>query len=193
MRKKPLILLLALICIFAAVSISLAVPNYTDRTRNVITTGRVDIEILENGFALKGEITNEGITFSDVVPAMTYSKTVTISNAAEPCWLRVKVHMYVKDPEVGVAYEPEKLVKPNYNQSGLWISGGDGYFYYRDVLKKGAVTDPLFTEVLFAPEIGNEYAEKQIQMQITAQAVQQKNNSADSVLAVQGWPESGGA
>ena len=197
--KKALLLLIALLLIFAAVSATLANDVVEGRTRNVITTGSVNITIEEGTddsvpSVLKGTKTEQGtIAFEDVMPTKSYSKEVKISNAAEKCWLRVKVDYSMATPEAGVDYAPAAVIKPNYDESGKWIKQEDGYFYYREPLEKNQSTEKLFTQVTIAPETGNEYAGKTVQMIITAEAVQCKNNMPDSssVLDVVGWPDSG--
>ena len=183
--KKRLLLLVVVLAVFAVVSVTLANESIDDRTRNVITTGKVDITIKETSGAVNGKITQDGIEFTGVMPGNTTEKVVTITNEAETCWLRVKLEISVDGVPGGDA-EITTLVVPNVDRS-LW-NLNDGYYYYKTALKKGDVAS-MFDQVLFAPTIGNEYAGKTVTMTVTAEATQYRNNET---MSPDSWPDSGG-
>ena len=183
--KKRLLLLLALIIIFAVVSATLANENREDRYRNVLTTGEVKISINETtkkGYGVEGVIRKGGIDFTDVLPGQTASKIVTITNDADDCWLRVKVEISV-DPAPNDGSDPAALIVPNVDSNKWFYSGG--YYYFHEPLRNGNSTD-MFDKVLFAPAIGNAYAGKTATMNITAEAIQYKNNEVEN--PVNAWP-----
>ena len=185
--KKRLLLLLALIIIFAVVSATLANETVDDRTRNVLTTGEVRIRINEDtneAYGVKGVIRSDlsGIDFTDVLPGQTASKIVTINNEAEKCWLRVKVTITV-DPEPNDGSDPSELIVPNIDSSE-WSCSGD-YYYFNTPLETGD-SAAMFDKVLFAPTIGNAYAGSKATMNITAEAIQFVNNEVDN--PVDAWP-----
>lgn len=183
--KTRILLLLAVVAIFALVSVMLANETVEERTRNVITTGEVKISINEDTKAVNGVIRSDGsgIDFTDVLPGQTTSKIVTIRNEAEKCWLRVKVTITV-DPEPNDGSNPAELIVPNIDSS-LWTYR-DGYYYFHEPLETDAVA-AMFDKVLFAPSIGNAYAGSQAKMVITAEATQFKNNET---MDPDSWPES---
>ena len=185
-KKVLLLLLLALLLIFAVVSATVANTTVEGRTRNVITTGKVDISINESTKAANGVIRadGKGIDFSAVVPGQTASKIVTIKNEAEKCWLRVKVEITVT-PAPGDGSDPAQLIVPNIDGS-LWRYE-NGYYYYQKPLESGE-TAAMFDQVLFAPSIGNAYAGSQAKMVITAEATQYKNNET---MSPESWPAEG--
>lgn len=181
--KKALLLLLALLLIFAVVSATVANTTVEGRTRNVITTGEVKISINEKTKAVNGVIRADGsgIDFSAVVPGQAASKIVTIKNEAEKCWLRVKVEITV-NPAPSDGSDPARLIVPNIDEA-LW-EYKNGYYYYRKPLESGN-TAAMFDQVLFAPGIGNAYAGSQAKMVITAEATQYKNNET---MSPDSWP-----
>lgn len=185
--KKRLLLLLALIIIFAVVSATLANEAVEDRTRNVLTTGEVRISINEDtseAYGVKGVIRSDlsGIDFTDVLPGQTASKIVTINNEAEKCWLRVKVTISV-DPEPNDGSDPSELIVPNIDCNEWSYSGG--YYYFNAPLETGG-SAAMFDKVLFAPAIGNAYAGSKATMNITAEAIQFVNNEVDN--PIDAWP-----
>ena len=182
--KKALLLLLALLLIFAVVSATVANTTVEGRTRNVITTGEVKISINEKTEeAVKGVIRADGsgIDFSAVVPGQAASKIVTIKNEAEKCWLRVKVEITV-NPAPSDGSDPARLIIPNIDDT-LW-QYDNGYYYYNHPLESGDTAE-MFDQVLFAPGIGNAYAGSQAKMVITAEATQYKNNET---MSPDSWP-----
>ena len=65
----------------------------------------------------------------------------------------------------------------------------DGWWYYGKAVSDGDMTQPLFREVTFdGPSMTNEYQNCTVQIDVTAQSVQQANNGA-SALEAAGWPE----
>lgn len=183
-NKKALLLLLALLLIFAVVSATVANTTVEGRTRNVITTGEVKISINEKTEeAVKGVIRADGsgIDFSAVVPGQAASKIVTIKNEAEKCWLRVKVEITVT-PAPSDGSDPARLIIPNIDDT-LW-QYDNGYYYYNHPLESGDTAE-MFDQVLFAPGIGNAYAGSQAKMVITAEATQYKNNET---MSPDSWP-----
>lgn len=181
--KKALLLLIAILLVFAVVSATLANDNTKEgRTRNVITTGEVKISINEatevNGVIHEGL---SSIEFTDVLPGQTTSKIVTIKNEAEKCWLRVKVEIAV-DPTPEDGSKPSELIVPNID-SNLWSYSG-GYYYFRKPLETNDIA-AMFDKVLFAPSIGNAYAGSQAKMIITAEATQYVNNET---MSPDSWP-----
>lgn len=186
--KKRLLLLLALVAVLAAVSAMYAYDTVEGRTRNVITTGKVEISINETSpdkaGMITGTVTAQGIEFDNVLPGQTASKLVTIRNDAEPCWLRVRVGVSV-EPEPDDGSDPAELIVPSIN-GNKWTKNGD-YYYYDNVLNTGDVTEPaLFDSVLFAPEMGNAYVGSTVKLTVEAEAIQYKNNEVASATLAWG-------
>ena len=126
-----------------------------DRTANsVIQTGNVDIEVLESTNEPEGtyEKTSDGIVYSGhFMPGQTFSKIVTVRNKGiNSAYVRVKVSYQDHEKKV-LRYE--KKLEPVVESSGFgssgdsWEFGSDGFYYYNQALKPGAVTAPVMETV----------------------------------------------
>ena len=181
MKKKLLILSLAAICLAITAIGTLAYFTSEGTAHNVITTGGVEIAVQEWADE------NKQTPFEDlkgIMPGMTVTKIAEIKNTgASDAWVRVKVEKNIKlqgkgTPDTG-------LVELTLNTTD-WTEK-DGYYYYKEALKPGEVTAPIFTAVTFKPDMGNEYQNATATVDVVAQAVQTANNGA-TVMDAQGWP-----
>lgn len=181
MKKKLLILSLAAICLAITAIGTLAYFTSEGTAHNVITTGGVEIAVQEWADE------NKQTPFEDlkgIMPGMTVTKIAEIKNTgASDAWVRVKVEKNIKlqgkgTPDTG-------LVELTLNTTD-WTEK-DGYYYYKEALKPGEVTAPIFTAVTFKPDMGNEYQNATATVDVAAQAVQTANNG-DTVMDAKGWP-----
>ena len=156
------------------------------RARNVITTGSVEIELKE--WADKNK-TEPFKNLEGVMPNTTVTKIAEIKNIGKSdAWIRVKIQ---KSIELKYEGNPDTdLVELNLNDTD-WITDGE-YYYYKNALKPGETTTPIFTSVTFKAAMGNEYQGAKATVDIYAQAVQTANNPATDgdVKTVKGWPAS---
>ncbi len=159
---------------------------FTDSTtaHNVITTGKIDIELIETKA--------DGTTFTDVVgvmPGAEVSKIVQVKNVGDnDAWVRVKVDKLITLAN-GNAGDADTYLSINYNTgngANKWTKQGK-YFYYNSILKPGTKTSELFSEVLFDKFMGNEYQRSTAQVYVYAQATQVDNNGS-TALEADGWP-----
>lgn len=151
---------------------------------NVITTGCLYMDLIEE--TTGGEPwPEEGI--KDVIPSMTVDKVVRVENKGSvPFFTRIQKETTVI-PGPGVTAElTDEYISVDINTES-WIEQ-DGYYYYHRILQPGEVTEPLFTQVSFAPEMGNEYQNATVEVYVLAQAVQSDNNGYDPLMAL-GWSE----
>lgn len=181
MKRKLLILSVLAICIATLAAGTLAYFTAEGKAHNVITTGGVDIAVQEWADE------NKQTPFEDlegIMPGMTVTKIAEIKNTgASDAWVRVKVEKNIQlqgegKPDTG-------LVELTLNTTD-WTEK-DGYYYYKEALKPGEVTAPIFTAVTFKPDMGNEYQNATATVDVTAQAVQTANNGT-SALTASGWP-----
>ena len=169
---------------------TLAYFTVEGRATNVITTGTVALTLTEEG---EGEAleSGTGMVFADVMPGQVVSKQPIVANAgSEEFYARVKVDIRIVPAPGGEALSAD-LVRPGIDTE-TWVDGGDGWYYYVGVVAPDASVSPFGT-VSFAPEMGNEYQNCTVTLNIQAQAVQVKNNPIPvdgTVLDVQGWPAS---
>ena len=193
MKKKLLLLAAVIACIAIAVTGTLAYFSADDTAHNVITTGGVNIKVVEqtrNDDKALVDFPEEGI--QGVMPGTSVPKIVRIQNTgASEAWIRVKMDASIldeqgKDLSLTIG-DSEKTVVEFLVLTG-WLDGGDGYWYYEKPVSAGEMTDTLLEEVFFSNELGNEYQNCTANLLISAEAVQTANNG-ETVLDAQGWPE----
>lgn len=186
MKRK--ILCLSVIAIMLAILAAGTIAYFTaeGRARNVITTGSVEIELKEWADENKTEPFKN---LEGVMPNTTVTKIAEIKNIGKSdAWIRVKIQ---KSIELKYEGNPDTdLVELNLNDRD-WITDGE-YYYYKNALKPGETTTPIFTSVTFKAAMGNEYQDAKATVDVYAQAVQTANNPATDgdVKTVKGWPAS---
>ena len=173
---------------------------FTDKAdiQNVITMGHVDINLTENKVEKDAdgeyvpvgetELTEEGLTFEDVVPGQTVPKnpTITVEEDSENCYVRATVTVESQDIDKDVLdLLTKKLTDQILSTAGSnWTyNDKDGYFYYGSELK-AAEKAVLFETVTIPGEWDNAVADKSFSIKIAAEAVQSKY--VDDVLVKDG-------
>ena len=188
MKKKILILLAAALSLTAAVSGTLAYFNDTVTTHNIITTGGVSIELIEKTKNDSGtDIIWPAEGLSGIMPGTSASKIVSVANKGQAdAWIRVKVKTTGEFAD-GTSMQGDQLdpIQINFNQTD-WTKNGD-YWYYKQSVGVDEFTTALFTTVEFDEQMGNEYQNCTVYIDVTAEAVQTANNGSDPLTAA-GWP-----
>ncbi len=194
-RKKAIAALIALICLLAFVLSTLAYFTAEQRTHNYITTGSVDIELLEYTSDEDGELVpfpvEEGI--NGVVAGESVTKTVEVKNTGlSPAWVRIKVDKVITLAQ-GVEGDPDtSLIELVGLDTKNWTLQ-DGWYYYNTALEPEAITPPLFTHVRFAASMDNLYQNSVAEVIVSAQAVQSANNGDSALTAAsESWPAADG-
>lgn len=198
MKRKLLILSVLAICVAILAAGTLAYFNAEDSAHNVITSGGVNIQLVEKTKGENGALIDfpEG-GLSGVMPGTEASKIVSVTNTgASEAWIRVKMEIAIhssdgKDlpTELNIGEEPIAVITPNVMDG--WVAGADGYYYYHDPVAPQGSTTNFMETVQFAPQMGNEYQSCTAILSISAQAVQTANNSIPQngdVTDVLGWP-----
>ena len=186
-RNMVLVALLALLLGLAAYG-TVAYFAGEAHTTNVITTGTVDVELVETWNPEDGK---------NVMPGQTVSKKVEVKNIGTgDAWVRVHVATTATDAQkqpLDVALI--SLVGTDVTDEAgqqVWVPGEGGWYYYYEPLAPGAMTAlPLFTAVKFDAAMDNEFQGATIQVAVSAQGVQSKNNpipEGGDVTAIPGWP-----
>lgn len=151
---------------------------------NVITTGALFMDLVEETEDGK-PWPEEGI--KDVIPCMEVGKVVYVENRGSvPFFTRIQKETIVTPGPDVTAELTDEYISVDINTE-CWIEQGDFYYYYR-ILQPGEQTEPLFTKVSFAPEMGNEYQNATVEVYVLAQAVQSANNGYDPLMAL-GWSD----
>lgn len=175
------------ICLSLLAYGTLAFFTAKETAYNVITSGAIDIELLEWANEEKTvPFPENGV--SGVMPGTEVTKIVEVKNTgSNDAYIRVRVEKEILLPD-GVKGEPDcGLMLLDFDES-CWMSGEDNFYYYREALNPGAVTKPLFASVRFDSGMGNLYQNSTAKVAVTAYAVQAANNGG-SVMDAGGWPE----
>lgn len=190
LTKKRVALIAAIVCCLTlAVAGTMAYFTTEETAYNVISSALLDMELhdetLEDGELVPFPDPEEGI--SGVMPGDVVSKVVYVENVGTAdMYVRIKLENSV------VGADGEKLsfekISLNLDKENWTYNKEDGYYYYNEALTPEQSTTELFTEVKFAEEMGNEYQECTVKIDVSAQAVQSKNNG-ENVFEAAGWPE----
>lgn len=202
MKRKLLILAAAAICLSIAATGTAAFFTAETTAHNTITTGTIRIAIDE-----KQNVSGEELDYSDpadaVMPGRSLSKIVRVQNTGTgESWVRASVTVEITAADGQTRLPTEftagnrtvSMVQLLFNEAARgdwqWVQGPDGFYYYKVPADAEGRTAPLFTNVRFAPETGNEYQNCSVRILINSDAVQSRNNTPESgsVLDVGGWP-----
>lgn len=190
MKKKLFSIAILLICISILGYGSLAYFTAEDQAHNVITSGKVNIDLIET------TINEDGTEspFEDLIgimPGTSVSKVVQVTNIGDAsAYIRIAVDKDILLASGGDDDVNLELISINYNlgsDKDEWTFK-EGYYYYNSPIKAGDITKPLFTEVTFDKTMGNMYQEATTEIDVKAYATQVANNG-DSALEANGWPE----
>lgn len=180
--KKKLFLAALLVLMLSIVGYgTYAYTTVEAKATNVITSGGVDITLVETR--------DDGKPFPEngvhgVIPGVTESKIVAVRNeGAHPVWVRMKVEVSID--LAGEGKPDTGLAAPNYDTKNWRYR--DGYYYYIHALKPGQKTEPLFTQVTFDPKMDNLYQGSVAHVKVSAMATQSENNGK-TVWEAKGWP-----
>ena len=189
MKKKILYVAAIIICLSIITGGTLAYFTTSDTARNVITSGGISLEVVEEQL-IDGKLQPYPSQPIQVMPATTVSKLVSVRNTQQPAWVRMTYTLTVKDASGKVMdIPPAELSKVIAIDAGggKWLEK-DGWWYYSSAVQSGMSTEPLFREVVFSgPHMDNKYQNCTVTIDVTAQAVQKANNGT-TPLEAQGWP-----
>ena len=183
-KKRILCLTVLVICLAMLATGTMAYFVAEEKAYSVITTGCLYME-LKQETADGQPLPQEGVL--NVVPATAADQVAYVKNRGSvPFFTRVLVEKKIIPAEGSDAQLDAELVTLNINED-YWMEK-DGFYFYKRILRPGQKTAPLYTEVGFAPEMGNEYMNARVEIRVLAQAVQSANNGTDATLAL-GWSE----
>lgn len=184
--RKRALCLAVIVCGLAMLAGSTAAYFVAEETAyNVITTGCLYMDLVEETTDGK-PWPEEGIR--NILPGMSVDKVVTVRNTGSvPFFTRISMENIIIPAEGVEAELTFEYISIDLNEE-QWIAK-DGYYYYYRILEPGEETEPLFTKVSFAPEMGNDYMDATVEIYVLGQAVQSANNGEDPLEAL-GWSES---
>lgn len=185
MNRKRKIALVTTVAILAVIMIGGTLAYFTDRgeTTNVVTFGKVNIELTEPKFEA---FTNQTNTINDVYPGQTIEKdpTITVVKDSSEAYIRAKITYNGQ-----LTKEQQAELERNLNIKAGWSKAEDGYYYYRNLVKP-AHSVLLFDKVMIPANWDNTCAEKRFEINITAEAIQADNFTptlSQNESAVIGW------
>ena len=194
MKRKLFFIAVIVICPSLTAYGTLAYFTAEETAHNVITTGNVDIVLIDK---IVGGVENEkedGWSISGVMPGQKVEKEVAVKNSGSgAAWVRLKLTISI----TGANDEPLALkigaddsidVIQYTLDSNVWALK-DGYIYYKESVPANGSTDSLFQDdiVQFAKEAGNEYQGCHVSIVVEAEAVQSANNG-ETYDQAKGWP-----
>lgn len=190
MKKKILYIAAIVICLSILAGGSMAYFTATETARNVIDSGGISIEILEQQL-VDGQLKPWPGKAIPVMPTSKVSKIVSFRNLEQTAWIRADYTLTVYDADGKVMDISDQelarviLIAPN---SNAWAYK-DGWWYHKNPVAGGVTTTPLFEEVVFSgPNMDNKYQNSTVVVDVTVQAVQKANNGTTYAEAL-GWPQ----
>lgn len=181
MRLKRRFMACSLLAIMICLICQTTIAYFTDQAtaRNEITTGGIQI-------ALTGMDGAETVT---MMPGSVVEKAVAVQNKRSDAYVRVKCTITVEDAQAQpmelTAEELAALISLNFDSEN-WTEK-DGWWYCNAPLATGETSKPLFTQMTFSTDMGNEFQSCTVTMDVQAQATQVANNGTD-VFTAAGWP-----
>ena len=183
-KKRILCLTVLAICAATLATGTLAYFVAEETAYSVITTGCLYMDLIqadENDDPLP-----EGIVTA-VMPAVSVNQSAFVVNKGDvPFYTRVVVEKKLYAAEGSDAELDPDYVTLNIN-TAYWKEE-NGFYFYRRILKPGEATRPLYTKVTFSPQMGNEYQNAHVEINVLGQAVQSDNNGYSATEAL-GWSE----
>ena len=178
MKKRKLIAMLAAVVLLAVIGVGATLAYFTDSTdySNVVTMGHVDISLTENTVTFADgawiqntgteDITETGLTFTDVLPSMTVPKnpTVALREDSEDAYVRLTMNL-VKEAGSGIS---DAVLA----EGSGWNKGDGGYYYYGEKLDSEHAAAVFFETVTIPPSWGNNTAGQGFQIVLQAEAIQ---------------------
>lgn len=191
MKKKHLILIGVLGLLALGTASTLAATTVRTRTTNIITTGSVNVALVQKTIADNGvAATFTPMQLLAITPGTRYPQMPYAQNTGtEDCYVRVGVQTKI------IAADGETIL-PNVLELDIdesqWVRDDEGWYRYVDILESGEETAvPLFTSVSFPFSMDNQYLGATMELTLAVQGVQAEYNQYEtSVLEVQGFPES---
>jgi len=197
MRRKSLVMLVLALVLVATVGVGATLAYFTDseNVTNVVTMGNVNIQLVET--AEGGEVTEDGLTFENILPGASEDKdpTIIVQDGSADCYVRAKVTVSVQDieegkqlPAVYIADLQDKIETDILTNTDWKYN--DGYFYYANRLSEDGEAQ-LFDTVTIPYEWDNNAAGKSFKIFVSAEAIQADHFEDNGLIKedgkVTGW------
>lgn len=177
MKKKLFVIAMAVLLLAGVTAGTVAYFTTKTVAHNVITSGEIDIELVETMLTPEGE--KEWDDQTGIMPGVTTSKIVRIHNVgSNPAWVRVSVEVEINGKKVDLTEEGAVLTI-DFDTTGKWEKHGDYYYYTEKLQPNTDKTIPLFREVKLLETADNAYQNARIEIGVTAQGIQSQNNERE--------------
>lgn len=209
--KKKVALTAAAVALVGTLAVGGTLAWFTDTetATNVVTMGKVDILLKEDGGTDGNKVTSpEGLEYKNVMPGDKFQKAVSIENKGNDAYVRVKIVVSGNDvilkslvdkKVVDSKEEPNKdnditflkKVDNEFNALDLnWTKGTINsedvcYAYVPTFLLSDEKTEETIFDKIQIPgaEWGNEYVDQKFNIKVVADAIQSKNfDDADAAF-----------
>ena len=186
MKKKTFALIALLVILTGVVAGTVAYNVIPKQVHNVITSGHIDIDLVETKLEGDKEVSYTNPTTA-LVPGVTTSKIVRVHNVGpNPAWVRVEVDVKINGESVDLT-DDDAVLAIDFDTS-KWVNDGS-YYYYKEKLAPTDKTIPLFTEVKLLEETGNDYQNARIEIDVSADGIQSENNELEAGKPITSvWP-----
>lgn len=186
MKKKKILTMVAAVALVAVIGVGATLAYFTDKDSktNVVTMGKVDIDLEEPEFSK-----NPDDTITDVKPNQSIVKDpkITVADGSLDAYVRAKIEF------VGLNEEQIKDILPLIDiDTEKWFLSTDGYYYYQAPMTAGA-SDYLFQSVKIPENWGNEVSGLTFKINVFAEAIQADSFTPYSERGlIMGWHDSEG-
>ena len=183
MKKKSIITMTAALALVGAIGVGSTLAYFTDSedVSNVVTMGHVDITLYETEGKDQTdeiEITEEGLTFENVIPGDILDKdpSVKLNAGSADAYIRVKMDIVPEEGSTITAddlYVLREAIKADVATNGLWYYNPEGeYFYYKEKMTTDSDPAVLFDTVTIPASWENNTADQNFTIEIKAEAIQ---------------------
>lgn len=166
-KNKNIIIAFVILGVILSSSLSVTLAYFVDNTEkitNKFTVKSVRSEISEDLGAVAGG------------PESEVAKKAYVENKGEVnCLVRVKVHISPSNMM--------EFISLDYNLKD-WRKGSDDFYYYKNYVKPGEQTSPLFTHVTWGKEDYSDFVEFDIILYQEAIQTRVMDSSGDSISAI---------
>lgn len=200
------------LCVLCMTLTAMVISRYNAKleTRNVITTGDVDIELTTFGYRVDDDSGTYALVSNPspavtVLPGVDIPRDATVRNLDEAAYIRVRFVLKFYDAQgnevplavAGAPFTVTMRQDMTSVEANKWVKDGDWFYFTGDlgagtgVVPTGSTIGALSVNITAASDMGNEYNGAGYTAKLTAeaQAVQWKNqNNVNDVLNVLGWP-----
>lgn len=168
-KNKLLLLSLGAVLCFAGTAGALAQYTTEKTTENNLKFDTVDIDLEEYQLDDNSSLV-DFINPSQQIPGSIISKIPRIYNKGSECWIRIKLSFSIDDEDL------ESINTDDLHgfQSEKWLQASDGYYYLLNSLDENSSVD-VFDSVTIPSDWGNNYMDKNVYINVTAEAIQLSN------------------